>query len=153
MANAPDIVDMPKNQAEPANVKKEQPKSVKPATKPVNPDGSIMNVKKLAWELPDYLSYSNEMKKYLQTAGKSIKLSLTSDLLLAKEYAYSNQVKVMLKLANDGTIKESKIAKSSGSKEIDDIVLRTVKETLNVVKPPQGEVPTPTFNLGLIITF
>ena len=49
--------------------------------------------------------------------------------------------------------KESKIAKSSGSKEIDDIVLRTVKETLNVVKPPQGEVPTPTFNLGLIITF
>lgn len=153
MANAPDIVDMPKNQAEPANVKKEQPKSVKPATKPVNPDGSIMSVKKLAWELPDYLSYSNEMKKYLQTAGKSIKLSLTSDLLLAKEYAYSNQVKVMLKLANDGTIKESKIAKSSGSKEIDDIVLRTVKETLNVVKPPQGEVPTPTFNLGLIITF
>lgn len=153
MANAPDIVDMPKNQAEPANVKKEQPKSVKPATKPVNPDGSIMNVKKLAWELPDYLSYSNEMKKYLQTAGKSIKLSLTSDLLLAKEYAYSNQVKVMLKLANDGTIKESKIAKSSGSKEIDDIVLRTVKETLNVVKPPQSEVPTPTFNLGLIITF
>ena len=153
MANAPDIVDMPKNQAEPANVKKEQPKSVKPATKPVNPDGSIMNVKKLAWELPDYLSYSNEMKKYLQTAGKSIKLSLTSDLLLAKEYAYSNQVKVMLKLANDGTNKESKIAKSSGSKEIDDIVLRTVKETLNVVKPPQGEVPTPTFNLGLIITF
>ena len=78
---------------------------------------------------------------------------MTSDLLLAKEYAYSNQVKVMLKLANDGTIKESKIAKSSGSKEIDDIVLRTVKETLNVVKPPQGEVPTPTFNLGLIITF
>ena len=153
MANAPDIVDMPKNQAEPANVKKEQPKTVKPATKPVNPDGSIMSVKKLAWELPDYLSYSNEMKKYLQTAGKSIKLSLTSDLLLAKEYAYSNQVKVMLKLANDGTIKESKIAKSSGSKEIDDIVLRTVKETLNVVKPPQGEVPTPTFNLGLIITF
>lgn len=153
MANAPDIVDMPKNQAEPANVKKEQPKSVKPATKPVNPDGSIMSVKKLAWELPDYLSYSNEMKKYLQTAGKSIKLSLTSDLLLAKEYAYSNQVKIMLKLANDGTIKESKIAKSSGSKEIDDIVLRTVKETLNVVKPPQGEVPTPTFNLGLIITF
>ena len=59
----------------------------------------------------------------------------------------------MLKLANDGTIKESKIAKSSGSKEIDDIVLRTVKETLNVVKPPHGEVPTPTFNLGLIITF
>ena len=153
MANAPDIVDMPKNQAEPANVKKEQPKSVKPATKPVNPDGSIMSVKKLAWELPDYLSYSNEMKKYLQTAGKSIKLSLTSDLLLAKEYAYSNQVKVMLKLANDGTIKESKIAKSSGSKEIDDIVLRTVKETLNVVKPPQGEVPTPSFDLGLIITF
>ena len=48
---------------------------------------------------------------------------------------------------------DSKIITSSGSKEIDDIVLQTVKQTLNVVKPAQGEVPTPDFNLGLIINF
>lgn len=156
MANAPEVIDMPQNQAEPTNVKPEpaQPKDAKASTaKPVNPEGAIISVKKLSWELPDYLSYSEEMKKYLQTAGKSIKLTLTSDLLLASEYAYSNQVKVALKLSNDGNIQDAKVVKSSGSTEIDDIVLQTVKETLNVVKPAPGEVPTPDFNLGLIINF
>lgn len=154
MANAPEVIDMPQNQAEPTNVKKDASKDAKvTGAKPVNPDGAVMSVKKLSWELPDYLSYSQEMKKYLQTAGRSIKLTLTSDLLLASEYAYSNQVKVSLKLSKDGSIMDSKIITSSGSKEIDDIVLQTVKQTLNVVKPAQGEVPTPDFNLGLIINF
>ncbi len=153
-ANAPEVIDMPQNQAEPTNVKKEAPKDNKvTGAKPVNPEGSIMSVKKLSWELPDYLSYSQEMKKYLQTAGRSIKLTLTSDLLLTSEYAYSNQVKVSMKLSKDGNLTDSKIVTSSGSKEIDDIVLQTVKETLNVVKPPQGEVPTPDYSLGLIINF
>ena len=74
-------------------------------------------------------------------------------MLLVNEYTYSNQVKVDLKLANNGTLKDSKIVKSSGSKEVDEIVLRTVKETLNVVKPATGEVPTPEFRLALIINF
>lgn len=155
MANAPEVIDMPQNQTEPKNVQPAASKEVKPAAgaKPINPEGSVISVKKLSWQLPDYLSYSQEMKKYLQTAGKSIKLTLTSDLLLASEYAYSNQVRVSLKLSKEGNIQDSKIVKSSGSTEIDDIVLRTVKETLNVVKPAQGEVPTPDFNLGLIINF
>lgn len=160
MANAPEVIDMPQNQAEPKNVKPAEPavKNVKDtkaaaSAKPVNPEGAIMSVKKLSWELPDYLSYSQEMKKYLQTAGKSIKLTLTSDLLLASEYAYSNKVKVSLKLSNDGTIQDAKVVTSSGSDEIDKIVLQTVKETMNVVKPAPGEVPTPDFNLGLIINF
>lgn len=155
MANAPEVIDMPQNQAEPTNVNPQQASdtSKASASKPVNPEGAVMSVKKLSWELPDYLSYSQEMKKYLQTAGKSIKLTLTSDLLLATEYAYSNQVKLSLKLSNEGAIQDSKIVVSSGSDEIDKIVLQTVKETLNVVKPAQGEVPTPDFNLGLIINF
>ena len=87
----------------------------------------------------------------MQTAGKSIRLSLSSDLLLATEYAYSNQVKVEIKLKNDGTVQDAQITKSSGSNQINDIVLRTVKDTLNVVKPAPGEIPTPDFKLGLII--
>lgn len=76
------------------------------------------------------------MKNYLTTAGKSIKLSLSADLLLATEYAYSNQVKVNLKLSNDGTIQNSQVVTSSGSEQIDKIVLQSVKDTLNVVKTP-----------------
>jgi TonB family protein len=91
------------------------------------------------------------MNKYLEAAGKSIKLTLSSDLLLTNEYIYSNQVKVNLKLSNDGTIQNASVVSSSGSNQVDKIVLQTVKDTLNVVKPVRGEVPTQTFNLGLII--
>ena len=93
------------------------------------------------------------MQNYLRSAGKSIKLSLSADLLLANEYAYTNQVKVGLKLSKDGSIQESKIISGSGSKQIDSIVLQSVKDTLNVVKPPSGEINTPNFNLNLIIYF
>lgn len=110
-----------------------------------------ITVRNLTWEVPDYLSYSEEVKKYLQTAGKSIRLTLSSDLLLATEYAYSSRIKVSIRLKNDGTVKDAQIVQSSGSNQINDIVLRTVKDTLKVVKPASGEIPTPNFKLGLII--
>ncbi len=118
---------------------------------PGNTPLPYVTVRSLTWEVPDYLSYSDKVKKYLQTAGKSIRLTLSSDLLLATEYAYSNQVKVEIKLKNDGSVQDAQITKSSGSNQINDIVLRTVKDTLNVVKPAPGEIPTPDFKLGLII--
>lgn len=119
--------------------------------KPAGTPLPYVSVKSIVWEVPDYLSYSDKVKKYLQSAGKSIRLSLSSDLLLADEYAYSNQVKVELKLKNDGTVESAQITKSSGSNQINDIVLRTVKSTLKVVKPAPGEIPTANFKLGLII--
>lgn len=109
------------------------------------------SVRSLSWEVPDYLSYSDGVKRYLQVAGKSIKLTLSSDLLLATEYAYSNQIKVALLVKKDGTVENAQIVKSSGSNEINEIVLRTVKDTLKVVKPASGEIPTDNFKLGLII--
>lgn len=154
LANTPEVQTLPAAQKEPVNVKKDE-KEIKAEAKdkPVNPSGSYIAVTKLSWEVPDYLSYSDNIKKYLQTAGKSIKLTLSSDLLLVTEYAYSNQMKVDLKLSSDGTLKDSKIVKSSGSDQIDKIVLQTVKDTLNVIKPAAGEVPTPDFHLALIINF
>lgn len=154
LANTPEVQTLPAPQKEPVNVKKDAPAAKQTQSdKPVNPQGTYMSVKKLSWEVPDYLSYSANIQKYLQTAGKSIKLTLSSDLLLVSEYAYSNQMKVDLQLSSDGNLKDSKIIKSSGSKQIDKIVLQTVKETLNVIKPAAGEVPTPEFHLALIINF
>ncbi len=125
----------------------------KPQQKPSGTPTPYVTVRSLTWEVPDYLSYSDKVKRYLQTAGKSIRLTLSSDLLLATEYAYSNQVRVEIKLNKDGSIIDAQITKSSGSNQINDIVLRTVKDTLNVVKPAPGEIPTNTYKLGLIINF
>lgn len=110
-----------------------------------------LDVNRLVWDVPDVLSQSSKIQSYLRTAGKSIKISLSTDLLLATEYAYTNQVKVGLTLSSDGSIQDSKILSSSGSSQIDNIVLQSVKDTLNVVKPPSGEIKSPNFKLNLII--
>jgi len=112
---------------------------------------SYLSVQRVMWEVPDYLSYSDKFKTYLRTAGRSIKLSLSSDLLLATEYAYTNSVKVDIKLTNRGDVSSTKIINSSGSNQIDQIVLQSVKDTLNVLKPPSSEIKSPDFNLSIII--
>ncbi len=114
-------------------------------------ESPYIEIKKLSWAVPDYISYNDSFKKYLQTAGKSLKLSLSSDLLLATEYAYSNQIQVDIVLSKEGVIQDAKILQSSGSTQIDDIVLRTVKDTLKVVKAPAGVIVGDNIHLTLKI--
>lgn len=149
--NAPDISKSAAKEVQKAQPAKEL-KSTPAKPKQVSSE-SYLSVNRLVWDVPGSLSYSSKMQNYLRTAGKSIKLSLSADLLLATEYAYTNQVKVNLKLSKDGNVQDAKIASSSGSTQIDNIVLQSVKDTLNVVKPPSNEVKTPDFNLSLIIYF
>lgn len=135
--------------------KTEQPKELKNTavkTKQSNAN-AYMDVSKLVWDVPDSLSYNPKMQNYLRTAGKSIKLSLSADLLLTNEYAYTDHVKVNLKMSQNGSVQDARIVSSSGSTQIDNIVLQSVNETLSVVKPPSDAVKTPDFNLGLIIYF
>lgn len=102
------------------------------------PVGSFLEVQKLTWEVPDYISYNQPFKQYFQAVGKSLKLSLTSDLLLATDYIYSDQVRVSILFAKDGTFKDAKILLSSGSTQVDNIVLQTVNQTLKVLKAPHS---------------
>ena len=82
-----------------------------------------------------------------------MKVSLSADLLLANEYAYNNFVKMNLNIGSDGSIKNISFVQQSGSKQIDNIVLQSVKETLNAIKPPTEDVKGKEFNLNLIIYF
>ena len=111
-----------------------------PVTKPKNaiPASSFIEVSKLSWEVPDYISYNSHFRQYFQAVGKSLKLSLTSDLLLATEYSYSDQVRVSILFDKEGNFKDAKILLSSGSNQIDKIVLQTVNQTLKVLKAPHS---------------
>ena len=60
---------------------------------------------------------------------------------------------INLKVNTNGEIQQATIASSSGSTQIDNIVLQSVKDTLNAVKPPVDEVKGQNFNLALIIYF
>ena len=67
-----------------------------------------------------------------------MKLALTSDLLLATDFTYTDQVRVSVTFNQDGSFKESRMILSSGSKQVDDIVLQTVNQTLGVLKAPHS---------------
>ena len=115
--------------------------------------GSYLQVNKLVWNVPSNLSNSAKMQNYLRTTGKSLKLALSADLLLANEYAYTNHMKVNLKIGSNGEIQQAVIGSSSGSTQIDNIVLQSVKDTMNAVKPPVDEIKGQNFILALIIYF
>ena len=58
-----------------------------------------------------------------------------------------------LKSAPSGNLVTSYFVISSGSKQIDNIVLQSVKDTLKYVRPPLGEIQAPNTNFTLIINF
>lgn len=153
--NLPDINSQIPNTVQSKPVQQEAPKVITsqnpPKTTNTATSEAYMSVKGISWQVPDYLSYSDAMRTYLKTAGKSIKISLSSDLLLATEYAYSNKVKINLRISNSGSVQQATIVTSSGSTQIDKIVLQSVKSTLNVVKPPVSVIKTPEFSLTITI--
>ena len=102
------------------------------------PSTSFLSIKKLSWEVPDYVSYDPNFKQYFQSSGKSLKAALTSDLLMASDYTYSDQIKVSILFDNSGNFKNAKILLSSGSSQVDNIVLQSVNQTLKVLKAPNS---------------
>lgn len=111
------------------------------------------SVSKIAWEVPEDLAYNDSFRKYLQSAGKNLKLTLQNDLLLATELAYSNKMIVDLTISKSGVLQSENVAVSSGSKQIDKIVLQSVKETLKYLKMPSSEVSGSSVDATLIINF
>lgn len=111
------------------------------------------NISKVAWEVPEDLAYNDSFRKYLQIAGKNLKLNIQNDLLAANEMAYSNKVIVDMVINKDGSLQTSNIVVSSGSKQIDKIVLQSVKDTLKYLKMPSSEINSNSVNATLIINF
>lgn len=113
----------------------------------------FVDVKKLSWEVPDYISYNNSFKQYLQSVGKSLKLSMESDLLLATDNLYSNLARVSITFDKNGTFQDAQVITSTGSAQIDKIVLQTVNHTLKLLKAPSGVVKDENTTVVLKIYF
>jgi hypothetical protein len=106
-------------------------------SKPIPPT-AFMTIKKLSWEVPDYVSYSADFRQFFQSSGRALKTALSSDLLLATDYTYSNTIKLSVTFDKSGKFKDAKIVTSSGSANVDKIVLQSVNQTLNILKAPNS---------------
>lgn len=149
----PQPTDMP--DAPPATPAEPAPSAQAPAVPQAGavPQNSSNKITKLSWEVPENMANNQKIRKYLQIAGRTLKLSLQNDLLVATELPFSNRVMIDLRIAPSGNLISSDFVISSGSKQIDNIVLQSVKDTLKYVRPPMGEIQSPNSNFTLIINF
>ena len=129
-----------------ADLPKQKRKNVQPedvaesqyhATQSIPPT-SFLTLKKLSWEVPDYISYSAEFRQFFQSSGKALRTALSSDILLAKDYTYTNQIKLSVTFDKGGKFKDAKIISSSGSENVDKIVLQSVNQTLKLLNAPNS---------------
>lgn len=96
----------------------------------------VATINKVSWEIPENLANKANYTKFLQLAGKSIKLNLQNDLLLSSDFAKNNVIKISIRIASSGDIIEMKVLQGSGSEPIDDIIQKSISETFAYMKPP-----------------
>ncbi len=110
-------------------------------------------IKRLYWEIPQDLTYNSLIVNYLKNVGKTAKFAIKSDLLNTTEFPYSNRIIVNIIIKNDGSVDKVELAVPSGSKQIDELVLQSVKAALKYVKAPTSEFTKESYEFSLIINF
>lgn len=114
---------------------------------------AAISITKLSWQVSEKLASEASVKEYLQTAGKNIQMNLQNDLANASDVAFNNTVKVSFEIAPDNTLKGIQVLTSSGSDKIDDIILRSIKNTLKYINVPKLKDYKSDYFLTLIINF
>ena len=112
----------------------------------------LMNVSKVSWEVQSEIK-NDSQKKFLQSAGKSIRLNLQNDLLLSGSAAVNNKVKFNIRFLRDGSIETIEIAESSGTGAVDKIIQKSIEDTLSFMRPPKGSFVGKRNALTLVIEF
>ena len=92
-------------------------------------------------------------EKAEQFSGKNIQMNLQNDLANSADINFNNIVKVSFTIAQDNTMKGMQVLESSGSDQIDEIVLRSIKNTLKYVSVPKVKDFKSDYFLTLIINF
>ena len=93
-------------------------------------------ITRIAWEAPESVTKKDSYKKYLQLAGKNIKLNLQNELLLVNDIPINKIVKIDIKISPNGNVDSIKVVSSSGSELIDATVKKVITDTLTYMKPP-----------------
>ena len=88
---------------------------------------------KVDWEVPAGYASNTAAKRYFVKLGKIIQLNLKTELLLLSKPPLSNKITVELTFnGNKGKFDIVGIQDSSGEKVVDDTILQTVKNALNL---------------------
>lgn len=112
---------------------------------------TYLSVERIVWDIPEYLTYNDDFNGYLQTLGSTIKRNVSTDLLLVNENPIYDRVRVRIQLKESGKKYSAEIVDGCGTKTIDDLVLQSVKSTLNLLQPPVNSLDTADEDLYLTL--
>jgi len=112
---------------------------------------TYLEVNKIVWDVPEYLTYNDDFSSYLQTLGSTLKLNLNSDLLLVSENVVFDKVRIKIGLKESGKKFSAEVVDGSGTTAVDELVLQSVKNTLNLLKPPVNSLDTADEDLYITI--
>ncbi len=111
--------------------------------RPENPEGNInkaivnsftqnrsgVSLRELNWFCTTELFSDKAFKNYLQNLDNTLKQNLRNNFMNATETPQNDSVEAKFAVDNNGNLKKVIISKSSGSEEIDNIVLQSINET------------------------
>lgn len=93
-----------------------------------------VSVKGVNWQCAPELFTNKTFKQYLQQSDKVLKMNLNKNILDANELQNNDSVKIKIELDKKGNLLNTQIEQSSGSTQIDNIVLQSIKETIETQK-------------------
>ena len=114
-------------------------------------DFSGVRISKVSWEVSETLVNNSDVKRYLTIAGKSIKNALSQDLMAATEPSFKDVVVADIIYKKDGSVSDVKISSSSGSDQIDKIIVKSIKDTLNYIKMPALNIDKSEYTAKLVV--
>lgn len=118
----------------------------------IDKNKGFLSVSKVSWEVSKNIN-SEEQKRFLQQAGKSIRLNLQNDLLLSNSTAVNNNVKFDIRFYRDGSLENIEVAKSSGNSAVDKVIKQSLENTLYYMHPPKGSFVGKKNSLTLVVDF
>ena len=108
------------------------------------------SITRITWEAPESIAKKESYQKYLQLAGKNIKLNLQNELLLVNDVPANKSVRIDIRVTADGDVDSLKLVSSSGSNQIDAAARKVIRETLNYMKPPSHGIVSKPIDITLV---
>ncbi len=101
-----------------------------------NGGSAPVSINGISWNCTAALFTDKTFKDYLQHLDNLLKQNLKNNILNITETPQNRNVAVKLSINNDGNLEKAMISESSGSAQVDDVVLRSINEMFMGEKSP-----------------
>ena len=117
-------------------------------------NSSSVSVKNINWLCTPQLFTDATFKAFLQDIDGLLKMNMRKNILNATETPKNPNVSVKMAIDNNGKIEKIMVSESSGSEQIDNIVLQSINESLTGKKSPilnDGKLKADRYHLKVVI--